>query len=127
MSILFLVMALVSYSIRELLYHHKLKWMTDDDGFWGEVSDKRKYKRPLKPAPDTWYYRYNDLTYVERFPLAGSFLVSLTDAPHQLQFWFFNFLALAFTLALGFNWWLLLGMLIGVRVIHGTFYKLLSR
>lgn len=142
LALIFLSLAVVCYSIRELYYHGKLKWQNERKplGFWGKDSDKRKYKTwqdersKIHPddllyeiAPKTWYYKLTGLKYKEKFPLAGSLLVWTTDGPHHLQFWLFNFLSLSITFALGFQW-LTLGLVWGlIHVIHFLVYRLLSK
>lgn len=85
-SLLLFSLSAVFYCISQLQHQGKLRWSKSADGFWGNESDKRKYKRPLKPAPLTAYYKYNDLTYVEAFPGSGSIGVFLTDGYHFCQF-----------------------------------------
>lgn len=137
-SILLLIPAIVAYSVSQLVMHNKFKI---DNSFWDASSWKRKYKvkwlrsrdgnlpdfGQFIPALDNWYYRFFKIKYKERFPGSATIFVSLTDGYHFMQFWMFNFLALSFTVALGFNWYLLLAMLFGVRLIHVLTYKLLSR
>jgi hypothetical protein len=59
LSILFLLLAIGCYSISQLALHGKLKWMKNDNGFWGHDSYIRKYKlkqgRELVLAPTTYY------------------------------------------------------------------------
>lgn len=129
LSLIFLSLAVACYSIRERYYHGKLKWQNEKKprGFWGARCDLRKYGDPLKPAPNNWYYKLNDLKYKEKFPLAGSLLVWTTDGPHHLQFWLFNFLSLSIIFALGFQW-LTLGLVWGlIHILHATIYRLLSK
>jgi hypothetical protein len=101
LSLLLLALAVVAYGVSQLQQHGKLRWMSDKPfDLWGKLSHRRKYKR------------YNS---------------ALTDGYHFMQFWQFNFIALAFTFALGFNWWLLLGILLGIRLIHFITYRLLQK
>lgn len=86
-SLLLLYTAAVAYAISQASQHGRFG---DGEGFWGKNSDKRKYKQPLQPAPNNWYYSVNVLKYHERFPLSGSLLISLTDSYH-----FFQMLAVA--------------------------------
>lgn len=132
LTLLSMIAAVVCYSIRESYYHGKLKWQDEKKpfGFWGESSDYRKYKMEdghTFPPKDNWYYRFNDLSHEERFPLAGSFLVFVTDGVHMLQALMFVFLSLSVTFALGFDWYLLVGVWIGIHLIHSAVLKLLKR
>jgi hypothetical protein len=115
LSLLLLALAVVAYGVSQLQQHGKLRWMSDKPfDLWGKLSHRRKYKR------------YNSAS-GPRFFLSTTWLVFLTDGYHFMQFWQFNFIALAFTFAIGFNWWLLLSILIGIRIIHFITYRLLQR
>ncbi len=101
LSILFLILACISYAINQLWYHGKLIWSHEGIGFWGRASDKRKYKPYLRghttymPAPNTWYYRTFKIKYQERFPLSATMLVSFTDGLHLNQHFFIGFFIMA--------------------------------
>jgi hypothetical protein len=115
LSILSFALAVICYTISQLAQHGKIKWKSKDPhGFWGESMDRRKYKNFSTVAGERW-------------PTSTNLTVFLTDGYHFCQFMFFNLLALAFTLAIGFNLWLLAGMLIGIRLVHGAVYKYLSK
>ena len=61
------------------------------EGYFSPGTDhwKRKYKRAsggqLVPAPNTWYYRFFNLKYKERFPLSATLLVFIVDKWHALK------------------------------------------
>lgn len=137
-AILSLAVAMYCYAISQLQQHGKLKF---EGSFWNEDSWVRKYKwraaskDPLgydiipmpEKAPDNWYYRFLEIKYKERFPLSATLLVFTTDGYHLFQALFFSFLSLSFALAIGFNWWLFLGIFIGVRIVHWSARKILSK
>ena len=58
---------------------------------------KNKYKQPMTPAPENWYYKLFNLKYREKFPLSGSLLVLFTDKYHFFQFVFKLFICTAIT------------------------------
>lgn len=132
-SLLSLAIALYCYAISQLQQHGKLRWSSYTYGFWGTESSWLKYKPAsdegfsLVRAPNTWYYRLNNLKYKEKFFLSATILSFLTDGYHFMQFWFFNFLSLSIVLAIGFNWWLFLGVLFGTRVVHWSARQILSK
>jgi hypothetical protein len=131
LSLLFLALSIAARSVAELQQHGKLKWMKNDNGFWGHDSYIRKYKleqgRELVLAPTTYYYKLFNIKYKERFPLSATSLVFLTDGYHLCQMLSFSFLTLSITFAIGFDWRLLLGVWIGIRLVHGITYWLLSK
>ena len=55
--------------------------MKTNSGSWID-----KYKQPLEPAPDSWYYKMYNLKYKERFFLSATLLVVLTDWWHFFSF-----------------------------------------
>lgn len=100
--ILFLLGALC-YSVRDLKSFGKLKWMKDDDSFWGEDSHYRKYANPLDAPKDNWYYRFFKIGYKEKWFTSATLTVALTDSSHMLQFFFkLLFCAAFYPLT---NWW----------------------
>lgn len=119
LALFLLSLGIAAYSVSQLQQHGQLRWMKNTipfDGFWGPESHKRKYKmivgqRTKEPA----------------FFLSTTLLVFLTDGYHFMQFWMFNFLATAFTFALGWNWYLFAGLMIGIRILHWLCRKLLSK
>lgn len=108
MSILFLAMALVSYSISQLAQHGKLRWESRNTyGFWGEDSDKRKY--------------------TSKIPFAKTWLVFLTDGYHLCQAIFLSSLSLSVTMLIGFQW-VTLGLVWGgIHLLHWLVYKIASK
>lgn len=86
---------------------------------------KNKYKQPMTPAPDNWYYKFFRLKYREKFPLSGSFLVSLTDKYHFYQLGFKAFLCLSIALHRPtFDWWI---ETIGYFAAFGIVFTLIYR
>lgn len=127
LTLVFLVLAVLCYAIKELHAHSKLKWSKGDDSFWGEESYWRKYASPIDPPVDNWYYRLFKIGYREKWPTSATLTVAFTDGYHHMQFWFFNFLSLSLTFAIGFNWWLLLVIWSLIHVVHIVTYRLLQR
>jgi hypothetical protein len=131
LSLLFLALSIAARSVAELALHGKLKWSKDDTTFWGRRMWNRKYKWDsagnLIPSPNTYYYKLFNLKYKERWPTSATFTVFATDGMHLMQFFFFSFLSLAIVFAIGFDWRLLLGVWIGIRLVHGITYWLLSK
>lgn len=105
-AILTLIIAVGAYSISQLQQHGQLRWSKEGTGFWDFDSDKRKY--------------------TSKIPFARTWLVFLTDGYHFMQFWMFNFLSLSFTFAIGWNWWIFGGVMIGVRLANWGARKLFS-
>lgn len=129
-STLFFIITLITFSIRELHAHGKLKWMSKDPmGFWGEMSYERKYKGTPElgmhhiAAPNNWYYNFFKVKYKERFPLSATLLVFLTDAPHFLQFVMFTTFSIGIAFAFGLGFWMWLGTRILISVIHFAIYN----
>jgi hypothetical protein len=116
LSSIFLALAISCYSISQLQQHGKLAWMNPDKpfAFWGKLSHRRKYRL------------YNSGS-GERWPTSTTLTVFLTDGYHFCQWLMFNFLSLSTTFALGFTWWTLAGVWMGIHLIHWAVYKLLSR
>lgn len=90
-SLIFFTISAGLYGIISLINHGKFKYQfhsENDTTFWGEGSWFRKYKSTpgLVTAPDTWYYRFFDIRYQERFPLSATALVFVTDGMHLTQF-----------------------------------------
>lgn len=127
LALLCLTLSIACFSIRELYYHGKLKWMKDDASFWGERSHYRKYANPLDEPKNNWYYKFFRIGYKERFLGSATVFVALTDAPHMLQFFLFIFLSLSISIALELNWKGYLMVWIGVHGIHFLTYKFLQR
>lgn len=109
------ILAIVAYSISQKAQHGQLRWSDPHKplGFWGEDSDKRKYKPGTKePA----------------FFLSTSLLIFLTDGYHAAQAVFFLLISLSFSLALELNnWKQYLLVYAGVHVIHFVTYKITQR
>ena len=96
-SLITFSLAIVCYTIAELWQQGKLIWINPlkPFGFWGERSDKRKYKMSWyndvdnfydeRPAPNNWYYNTFEIKYKEKFPLSATALVALTDGYHLMQ------------------------------------------
>lgn len=131
LSLLCLALSIACFSISQLALHGKLKWTKDQYGFWGSKSDIRKYDFNFNmgrlPSKNNWYTRLFDIRFKERWLTSTWLTVFATDGYHHMQFWMFNFISLAFNFAVGWNWWIFGGLMIGVRVIHGTIYKFLQR
>src|SRR6478736_5466835 len=83
------IVGITSYLFGELWSHGKLAWMYRDDvhpdSFWGDRSYNRKYDRRMIIAPATWYYRFFEIKYKERFPGSATVFVALTDGYHLMQ------------------------------------------
>lgn len=127
LTIISLIASIGCYSISQLLIHEKFKWLARDYSFWGGKTYLRKYKFPLDSNVNNWYYRFFKIKYKERFPLSATFLVFLTDGYHLNQALFMLFVSLSVTFALGFSWWLLLGVWSLIHIVHFITYKVLSK
>jgi hypothetical protein len=95
--------AIMAYTCSQLVQHDKLRWgQKNPFGFWGSMSDGRKYKYADAPfggyskvlAPNTFYYRFFKIRYKEAYPFSATFLVAFTDIYHLSQS--VSFLCLAF-------------------------------
>lgn len=116
LSLLIMCLAVYCWAAAELQRQGKLRW-TDPKkplGYFGENSDNRKYKNYDKDQGPAFF-------------LSTTLLVSLTDFYHHMQFWMFNFIALSLTLALGFDWWLFIGLMIGIRIVHWSGRKVFKK
>lgn len=131
-AILFLILAIGCMATAWLANHGKLKWKSlDKFGFWGEESDKRKYKTTNirgyevpEPAPTTWYYKLFNLKYKERFPLSATFLVFATDGMHLSQAAYHVFLALSLSLFSGYSFFWFWPT---IPLIHAVFYRVFQK
>lgn len=114
-SALLFIMAVICYSISQKAQHGQLRWSDPKKplGFWGEDSDKRKYKPGTKePA----------------FFLSTTLLVAATDGYHLSQAAFFLLISLSFSVALELdNWKQYLLVYTGAHVIHFVTYKITQR
>lgn len=130
-SLTLFALGIAAYAISQLQQHGKLKWSKGEQGFWGNKSDKLKYKNtlPLQPtgiavAPDNWYYRLIGSDYKERWFTSTWLTVAFTDGYHAMQAVSFLCFGGSASLALhiGFLWiWL------GILAIHTATRKLLGR
>ena len=130
-ALILLALAIVCYSVTQLLMHGKFI-LTDPAnpyGFWGEDSDKRKYKIvdgvPVA-APDTWYYNFFKIPYHEAFPLSATLLVFLTDGYHFMQFMFFLLLPVSIAIPYG-DVVIFLIVYVLIHLVHSIAYKNLSK
>jgi hypothetical protein len=122
-DIILTMLAIVFYTCSQLVQHGKFKWSKPGFGFFGESSDRRKYRLPLRPAPSNRYYKTFDIRYKEWFPGSATVFVSFTDAYHFFQALFKICLCLAITSNL-------LNALIAWLVFGAVFtltYKFLSK
>lgn len=119
-TLLALLLAAVCYAVKETIdmkYEKSIWAETDANSFFGVDQWKRKYRvkhhnGEMINAPRTWYYRYFNLKYKERFFLSGTLLVFVTDAFHFSQWMMMNFIALAVGTAMAEEipmilWWAL--------------------
>jgi hypothetical protein len=137
LSLLFLALSIAARSVAELQQHNKLRWQKEDTdyfSFWGRNSWVRKYAGNHKKAAllervknHNWYYRFFKIKYKEAYLFSSNFLIWTTDGYHLCQMLSFSFLTLSITFAIGFDWRLLLGVWIGIRLVHGITYWLLSK
>lgn len=115
LSAFLFLLAVVAYSISQKAQHGQLRWSDPKNplGFWGEDSDKRKYKPGTKEP---------------KFFLSTTLLVFLTDGYHAAQAVFFLLISLSFSVALELdNWKQYLIVYAGVHVIHFITYKITQR
>jgi hypothetical protein len=138
------VVAVAAYAICDLDDHGKLRWDSEDYyGFWGKLSDYRKYKlvgtydeiirethfRPEK-APKNWYYKnwFWTIKYKERWLTSTNLTVFLTDGWHLMQFVFINSLLLGFAmLAHNTLLWFVVFRTIWAIVFNISYNKLFSK
>lgn len=118
MSIFFFVLAVIAYTISQLIMHSKIRFKGN---YWSN-DGRSKYKKGLPPAPDNWYYRFFKIKYKERFPGSATLFVSLTDGYHSSQMLFKGFLALTFG---GFHF-VTIVIFVMFGIIFTLTYKLLS-
>lgn len=132
LAILFLILAVGSYSISQLQQHGKLKWMDKGFGFWGAQSWYRKYKQKktdrdpydFEPAPNNWYYKLITVKYRERWFTSTWLTVAFTDGYHASQSVSFICLAGSLSLFSGYSFWWFWISIVG---LHATFYRLFSK
>lgn len=137
LSLPILALAVYCFAISQLVQHGQLKWMSKDPlGFWGEDSDKRKYKLvqhrnqepevPI-PAPDNWYTKLFDIKYKECWPTSTNLTVMFTDGYHLMQLFMLILISLSLTLAIGWNWYLFIGLMFGIRIVHWSGRKVFKK
>jgi hypothetical protein len=131
-----LALAIGCYSISQLVQHGKFKWMSKNPfGFWGDTSDRRKYKRvPIEGqeysyritgAPVNFYYKYiARVKYKERWFTSTWLTVNLTDGYHMCQSLSFLLISLTVVLLTGFPYLLVWP---GIVFLHAAVYNLLSK
>ncbi|HMG89606.1 MAG TPA: hypothetical protein VK589_06090 [Chryseolinea sp.] len=115
-------LSLILFALATVFYCMSQKRVFAESDEW-----RNKYKQPMRPAPNTWYYKMTGLKYKERFPLSGSLLVLFTDWYHHFQFWFKAFLctSIAFYAPL-FGYWDALLYFVLFGLVFTIVYKLLS-
>jgi hypothetical protein len=112
LSILFLALAALAYSISQLHLMGKLRWQTDKNlhTFFGRNSWVRKYKGHREANGPA-------------FKWSTTYLVFLTDFYHALQM----IMKISLSMAIGgLTWWSLLYWSVFTVVMSGSF-KLLSK
>lgn len=134
LSILLLALAVVAYAITQLKMHDKLRWTDDNNpfGFWGDVSDRRKYKRVPNTEPMyritgakvNWYTKLFKIKYREAYLFSSNFLAWTTDGYHACQSIMFLSLSGSISIATGLNFFL---VWLGVLTVHFITYRLLQR
>jgi hypothetical protein len=118
-------LSIACYSCSQLSQHGKLRWgFNNPDSFFHPGSWKRKYKMPLEPAPNNFYYRFFKIVHKERWPTSATLTVNLTDFYHCCQSLSFITLSLGISLLSGISFWFIWG---GILVVHATVYRLLQR
>jgi hypothetical protein len=131
-SLISFALAIGCYVCSQAQQHGKLRWMNwkDDMGFLGENSDKRKYDNfriGRIPAKVNFYTRLMGVKFKERWFTSTNLTVFLTDFYHLMQFFSFILYSLCVTLLIGFTWWTLVGIWLGVHAISFIVYKLVTR
>jgi hypothetical protein len=131
-SMIFLGLAITAYSCGQCVQHGKFKWgQRNPFGFWGSMSDGRKYKYAdalfggysKVLAPNTFYYRFFKIRYKEAYPFSATFLVAFTDIYHLSQS--ISFICLAF--AVTGPSLMFVPVWLGILVINAGTYKILSK
>lgn len=131
-GVLCLIASVWCYSISQLQQHGKLRFNINNKrfSFWGEDSDKRKYKAQQNerlifiPAPSNWYYRLIRSDYKERWFTSTWLTVNLTDGYHMMQSLSFIFLAISLARFSGINFfWFWPAIPAG----HALFYRIFQR
>ena len=118
-------LSIACYSVSQLAQHSKLRWgFNNPDSFFHPGSWRRKYKMPLEPAPNNFYYRFFKLVHKERWPTSATLTVNLTDFYHASQSLSFLTLSLGISLLANVNFFV---VWIPVLLIHFTTYRLLQR
>lgn len=133
LSLLSFAIGIAAYTISQLQQHGKLRFNVNNKrfSFWGEDSDKRKYKGQendklrLIIAPSNWYYKLINSPYKERWFTSTWLTVALTDGYHFMQFLFFLFISLSVVPLL--NWTYGIAFWILAHVIHAILYRTLQR
>jgi hypothetical protein len=116
-SIVLLLLAIGCYTLSQLHLHKKGKWQKPGFGFFGEDSDKRKYKN-------------FDSKQGERWPTSTNITIFATDLYHAIQALFFIFISISVSipLELGWNeWWEFILTWSIVHILHAVLYKVLTR
>lgn len=105
MQLGFLLLAGVFYGIQSYIQFHT----GDEESFWTMGGWRRKYDMTAL-APNTWYYKFFNLKYREKFCFSGTVLVFLTDAFHLMQFLTIKMILFAASVQNNnINWWIFFG------------------
>lgn len=108
----FLFLSVVAYALSQLVQHGKFKWMSKDRyGFFGEDSDKRKYKN-------------FDKNQGERWPTSTWLTVAFTDFYHASQSVSFICLSLSISILSNVSFWYVWPFIL---LVNSLTYKMLSR
>lgn len=101
MTIPLFILAVIFYTLSQLVMHSKIRWT----GRYFSNSGRNKYGEgyPL----DNWYYRFFKIPHRERFPGSATIFVTFTDFYHLSQAVFKVCLCLAIAFHKPFfNWWI---------------------
>lgn len=128
LSFLSFALGVVCFSIKELQMHNKLKWMNEPNGFWGERSYERKYKKEeghlMQPRNPNWYYKIIGSKYTERWFTSTWLTVNLTDGYHACQSAMFILFSISLSLLSGVNFFIIWCSLLAVNFIT---YRLMQK
>lgn len=117
-------LGVIAYSISQLIMHGKLRWSEEPDDFWGVKSWLRKYKMPLEPAPNNWYYKIVGARHKERWPTSTWITVNFTDGYHACQSVMFVLFSVSLSIGTGLNFFIVWG---SVLVLNFLTYRLLQK
>ena len=122
------------YTISQRWAFGRLKWMGKDRyGFWGEDSDKRKYKRRNNGSPlyayhtvkKNWYTGLLNIKHKERWFTSTNLTISFTDGYHLCQA--ISHVLMACSFGSIYGWQIGVKVWVGIKLMHWIWLKITDK